>query len=503
MAPVEEWPTYGHDYGNQRYVTSDSINTRSVGRLVPIYVVQTGISEGSFESTPIVADGVLYVSTPFDGVMAVNARTGETLWRRPAIAGRFRLCCGPANRGVAITRDLVLIGQLDGVLVALNRWTGRVEWARAVANNADGASITMAPLIRDNMVFIGVAGSEFGVRGSLAAYDAQNGAFRWRWYATDPAHWFGDSPRLKTDGGIATVDASSRLRRLFAESWKHGGGGIWTTPAFDTTTHSLFFTTGNPWPDETGLQRPGDNLFTDSIVALDASTGRLRWYFQQTPHDVDDLDAASPPVLLNAVNGVGANVRAVAEVGKNGTLYVLDRATGELLRRTENLATISGETETPRSWKGGATWSPASFDPTLGYLVVTCAQHLVHEVGSRTSRSRGSLRNSDWDAGYGIVSAVDVNTGRIVWQDRFNQGLVGGSTSTRGGVTFVGEGTGYLDALATRTGERLWRFQTGAGVNAPPVVFSLDGREYVAVASGGNQQFGTPRGDAVFVFGLR
>ncbi len=446
--------------------------------------------------------GVLYVTTPYDGVVAVDARTGDTLWRRAPIAGRFRLCCGPPNRGAAITGDLVLIGQVDGVLVALDRETGQVKWARAVADNADGASITMAPLVHDNTVFIGVAGSEFGVRGSLAAYDVDNGTLRWRWYATDPAHWFGKSPRLKTDDGVATTEASSRLRNRFADSWKRGGGGIWTTPALDTATDTLFVTTGNPWPDEPELQRPGDNLFTDSLVALDASNGRLKWYFQQTPHDLDDLDAASPPVLLDAANGAGANVPAVAEIGKNGTLYVLDRATGKLLRRTVDLARIVG-LKHPSNWRGGASWSPASFDPALGYLVVTCAQHLVHEVGSRKSQPGGSLRNSDWNAGYGIVSAVNVNTGRIIWQDRFDQGLVGGSTSTRGGLTFVGEGTGYLDALDTATGERLWRFQTGAGVNAPPVVFSLDGQEYVAVASGGNQQFGTPRGDALFVFGLR
>jgi len=496
-----EWLTYGHDYSNRRFSSLLQINPRNVSHLIPAYVFQTGVL-GPFETTPVVSNGVMYISTAYDGVFAIDARTGDQLWKRPPLAGSFRQCCGPVNRGVAITDDLVIIGQLDGVLVALDRRSGDIRWVTPVADNASGYSITMAPLIYGSSVLIGVAGGEFGIRASLSSYSIRNGNLQWRWYATDPRHWFGTSPRLRSDHGQYDVRTSVRLKKKFADSWKRGGGGIWTTPAIDQNTNTIFVTTGNPWPDDDGGQRPGDNLFTDCIVALDASTGRMRWYFQQTPHDLNDLDAASPPVLFNTVDDAGHEVEAVGEVGKTGFFYELDRATGRLIRRSRDLSSLDVVKREAKSWQGGSGWSPVSFDPGLRYAIVSAAQHLKLEVGSQSKKTSESLHDPGWNSGYGTVSAVDVTTGRVVWQDKFDEGLAGGSVSTGGGVTFVGEGNGYFDALETESGVRLWQFQTGAGVNAAPITFALNNQEYVAVASGGNQQFGTPYGDSVFVFRL-
>lgn len=489
--------TYGHDYGNNRFSTSQQINWANVSQLVPRYVAQTGVV-GPFEASPIVANGVMFVSTPYDGLVAINAKTGERIWRRPPLTGNFLQCCGPVNRGVAISGNLLIIGQLDGVLLAVDAKTGTVQWTVEVADNAKGYSITMAPLIYHDTVIVGVGGGEFGIRGSLAAYRVGDGKLIWRWYATDPRHWFGTAARLRTDEGLASEGESEQLRARFSNSWQRGGGGIWTSPAIDEQTKTIFVTTGNPWPMSRGTSRPGDNLFTDSIVALDADTGRLKWYFQQTPHDVDDLDAASPPVLFDTVDNAGHSVRAVGEIGKTGILYILDRSNGHLIRQSRPLLPgIAPMSIRPR-FAGGSTWSPVSFDPRLGYAIVTVTARPLAEGNDR----RNALDASAWNAGFGTISAISVNSGRVIWQDWFDEGVVGGSVSTAGGLTFAGEGDGYFDALDTKTGERLWHFETGAGVNAPPISYTIEGRQYVAVAVGGNQQLGTPYGDAIFAFTL-
>lgn len=498
-APNEGWLSYGNGYFNQRFSRLDQINTANVGNLTPVYVFQTGVA-GAFETSPIVDDGVMYLTTAYDGVFAIDAKTGELLWKRDPLKGAFQQCCGPVNRGVAVTKNLVIIGQLDGSVVALDRKSGLRKWSARVADNGRGYSITMAPLVYRNLVIVGVGGGDLGIRGSLIALSLRDGKPRWRWFATDPQHWFGPSSRLRTDNGYLDGEAAVQARRRFAASWMRGGGGIWTTPAVDPARNTIYLTTGNPWPDLDGTARPGDNLFTDCIVALNASTGRMRWYFQEVPHDTMDLDAASPPLLFRTVNQQGRRVDALGEIGKTGLFYVLDRDSGKLIRKSNDVSSIIMPGQENRGWTGGASWSPMSFDPNLGFVIVTATRHLMPEPGKH--RSGLAELQSEWKVIYSSVSAVNVATGAIVWQDEFDGGLVGGTVSTAGSITFVGEGNGYFDALDTRTGLRLWRFQTGAGVNAPPIVFMLDGHEYVAVASGGNQQLGTPKGDALFAFRL-
>jgi glucose dehydrogenase len=473
------------------------ITVSNVADLAPAYVFQTGVA-GAFETSPIVADGVMYLTTAYDGVFAIDASTGDLRWKVNPLTGNFRQCCGPVNRGVAISRDFVLVGRLDGSVAALDRKTGAMRWRTQVADNKLGYSVTMAPLVFRDVVIVGVGGGDLGIRGALIALSLRDGKVRWRWFATDARHWFGASSRLRTDTGYLQGAAADQARRKFANGWKRGGGGIWTTPAIDPARNLIYVTTGNPWPDLDGSSRPGDNLFTDCIVALNASTGHMKWYFQEVAHDTMDLDAASPPILFQTVDAQGEVIDAVGEIGKTGIFYVLDRNTGSLIRQSKDVSSIKLAGQGPQDWTGGASWSPMSYDPALGFAIVTATRHLTPQPGKH--RSGMAELEREWKVIYSSVSAVNVATGAIVWQDEFDGGLVGGTATTAGGLTFVGEGNGYFDALDTRTGVRLWRFQTGAGVNAPPIVFSEKGVEYVAVASGGNEQLGTPKGDSLIVF---
>ncbi len=220
-----EWRSYGHDYFNQRFSQLDQINRRNVQQLAPVYVFQTGVL-GAFETNPIVADGVMYLTSAYDGVFAIDARSGKLLWKRDPLTGTFRHCCGPVNRGVALAGDLVLIGQLDGSVVALDRKSGLRRWSVRVADNAQGYSITMAPVVYRDSVIVGLAGGDLGIRGALIALALRDGKVRWHWFSTDPQHWFGRSARLRTDTGYLEGRAASEARNRYANSWVHGGGGI-------------------------------------------------------------------------------------------------------------------------------------------------------------------------------------------------------------------------------------------------------------------------------------
>lgn len=387
--------------------------------------------------------------------------------------------------------------------MALDARSGKPLWSTVVADNRLGYSITMAPLIYQNSVLVGVAGGEFGIRGFISSYSLRHGTLQWRWYATDPKHWRSFSTRGSGgDNPRRNIEVEESTYRGFPNAWKRGGGAIWTTPAIDARRNMIYVSTGNPWPDSIGDVRPGDNLFTDSIVALDAASGKLKWYFQEVPHDVRDRDAASPPVLFDTREN-GRTIEAVGEVSKTGWLYILERDTGRLVRRSQNVGVLATMARTTAdSLEGGSNWSPMSLNPMLAYGIVCASRHVRHGSDDDNPVKPSTTRKRAFAERYGIASAVDLATGRIVWQDQFDVALVGGSVRTAGGLTFFGEALGDFDAVDTQTGRLLWRFQTGAGVNAAPIVFRAGNEEFVAVASGGNRQAGTPLGDALFVFHL-
>lgn len=521
-APLEpaSWLMYGGNYWNQRWSTLASISTANVSQLVPRMVLQTGISKlGSFENTPIVADGQMYVTTPYNTLIAYDLKTRKEMWRYEHKLGTTIFCCGPNNRGVAIHGPHVYMGTLDAHLVALDRKSGDVVWDVEVSDPTFGYSITHAPLVVGGNVIVGVSGGEYGIRGHVTAYDAVTGKQVWRWYsipdATDAVAkngWWGTWATKAEDADLHRDIAKEKADSgKYADSWKTGGGGVWMTPAYDPDLNTLFVAVGNPSPDLDGGIRPGDNLFTDCVVAIDATTGKTKWYYQTVPHDVWDLDAVSPPVIAT----VGGK-KVVVHAGKTAWMYILDAATGKLVRKSDNftpqenmfaLPTAEGARMLPGA-NGGAEWSPISIDPKLNYAFVAGLHQPMHYKTHYAAWEKGRL----WlgsafvaipeEKQYGLFSAINLATGKIAWQNKVDQPMMGGALSTAGGLTFTGEGNGNFNAYDSKSGKLLWQFNGGAGCNSAPMTYEQDGEQMIAVACGGNFQLSYPLGDALFVFGL-
>jgi alcohol dehydrogenase (cytochrome c) len=499
----QAWLTYGHSYDNQRFAPAGDITTRNVARLVPKFIVQTG-EAAPLEGSPLFSDGVVYTIGWNDHVIAFDGSNGTLLWEYKPHLRLGILCCGAVSRGVALADGMVFVAQLDDQLVALDQFTGKPQWNVRIADPSSGYSVTMAPVVYRDSVLVGVAGGDWGVRGFLSAYSIADGAKRWTWYATDRRHWRGKFVTKDVCGHNLHRDIpeEQRLQARYSEAWKRGGGAVWTTPAIDSQRAEIYLTTGNPWPDYAPQVRPGDNLFTDSIVALRADTGHLDWYVQEVPHDQWDWDPASPPVLFEARRHDGQTIPIVAEAGKTGWVYELDRNKGTLVRCSSafvpqrNMFSRTARQDVSPGASGGANWSPAAFDPRLDLLVIMgTARAIRHPLGTQ----RADYEETD---NYSTLTAINVDDGSIRWQRMLPSGSIGGAATTQGDLTFFGDSRGYLNAVATDTGQQLWRFQTGAAVNAPPVVYVDEGSELVLVASGGNARMGTRLGDTFVAFGL-
>jgi alcohol dehydrogenase (cytochrome c) len=425
-------------------------------------------------------------------VMALNAATGTRIWETTFNLGAFKICCGPVNRGVAVAYGNVYFVTLDDKLVALDAKTGRYVFETTVADPSVGYSETLAPQVYKHSVIIGSAGGEWAIAGFVASYDAMTGKERWRWQATDPATFSGDS-------------------------YKSGGGMTWTTPAIDPARNLVAFATGNPNPDLDGTKRKGDNLWTDSIVGLDLDTGKLRWAYQEVKHDVWDYDAVSP-VLFFDVHENGKTIAAAGEAGKVGWYFIVDRTTGKLIRKSDpyvaftknafSQPTKTGVVMLPGA-NGGSEWSPPAYSPKTHYVYVLGMDQLMNFTTQPATDTKGALRlGSAFTniAPHGVQDgrfvAIDTETGKVAWTKMTAQPLMGGALATAGNLVFFGEADGYLNALNAQTGEKLWHYNLGAGVNAPPITYEVNGVQYIAVAAGGNFQMNYPLGDAVAIFKL-
>lgn len=494
-ANKNDWLMGGHTYANDRYSTLDQITADNVASLMPVAIVQTGFT-ASFETTPVVVDGVMYATTPTVNnkmkVMALDAVTGARIWETTENLGAFKICCGPVNRGAAVAYGMVYVLTLDDRLIALDARTGAQRWSSQVADPASGFSETMTPAVYGGSVVIGSAGGEWAIRGFVAAYDAQTGKQRWRWNATDP--------------------------QSFAnQSWKSGGGMVWTTPAIDPNLGLVIFSTGNPNPDLSGINRKGDNLYTDSIVALDVKTGKLKWSYQEVKHDVWDYDAVSPVVLFD-VNENGTTIPAAGEAGKVGWFFIVDRRNGKLIRKSDpyvlmsknmfSTPTKAGVVMLPGA-NGGAEWSPAAYSPKTRNVYVMGMDQRMRFTTQPEKSAPGQLRlgsafinvapNGLQD---GRFVAINTDTGKIAWTVITDQPLIGGVLATATNLVFMGEGNGDFNAFDATTGKKLWHYNLGAGVNAPPVTYMVKGQQYIAVAAGGNFQLDYPLGDAIAIFKL-
>jgi PQQ-dependent dehydrogenase (methanol/ethanol family) len=425
-------------------------------------------------------------------VMAMDATNGRLFWDSTYSLGSFQICCGPVNRGAAVGYGMVYVLTLDDKLLALDASTGALRWSSTVADPKVGYSETMTPQVYGGMVIVGSAGGEWPIRGFVAAYDAHSGKQRWRWDSTDP----------KTYGG---------------DSWKRGGAMVWTTPAIDTKLGLVIFCTGNPNPDLNGTVRTGDNKWSDSIVALDVHTGKLKWGYQQIKHDVWDYDAVSN-VMLFDVHVNGQTIPAAGEAGKVGWFYIVDRRNGKLIRKSDPYVAMSKNMFSQPTAKGvvmlpgangGAEWSPPAYSPDTHYAYVLGMDQLMkfatHSDPYQPGRIRLGSAFSNVEPGGvqdGRFVAIDTETGKIAWTVMTKEPLIGGALATAGNLAFFGEGNGWFNAVDAKTGKNLWHFNLGAGVNAPPITYSVGGQQYIAVAAGGNFQLGFAYGDTIAIFKL-
>lgn len=514
----KNWLHPNGSYEQTRFYPADAINTTNVAQLRPAFVFQTEVVE-SMETAPIVVNGVMFLTTAFNHVYAVNATTGEQYWHYKHSMGPVTtFCCGPNNKGVAISGDKLFMGTLDAKLVALDTKTGKRLWETQLADPEKGYSETMAPTVVDNKVLIGTNGGEYGIRGFLRAYDANTGKMLWNFHTI---------PETGHEGVWATKDATGRdmhrdiaaEKAAFAKNSKFHetlGGGVWMTPAVDRATKTVYFVVGNPSPDLYGAERPGDNLYTDSMVAVDLDTGKYKWHSQYIAHDVWDLDAVSSPILVDVKDKDGKMIPGVIHGGKTGHIYVHDRRDGKLIRFSdamvpqENmwvLPTATGARMLPGA-NGGVEWSPMAVNPAarLAYAVNLHQPMTYHVEASPYPGGKiwlgGAFKNVKDEEQWGNVTAVNIDTGKLAWQTKTDQPMIGGALATAGGLVFAGEGNGWFKAYDAKTGKVLWRYQCGAGVNAPPVSYTVDGKQYIAVAAGGNTQLEFKRGNSVFVFAL-
>jgi alcohol dehydrogenase (cytochrome c) len=509
----EQWLHYGGDYRNFRHSPVTALNPQSIQDLEMAWSMPTG-TEGQFAVSPIVYDGIMYMTTSYNHLMALNAATGELYWRYDHPQPEdLRICCGPANRGAAISGNMIIMGTLDAHLVAFDRFSGELLWDIEIEEHASGFSSTAAPLIVKNMAIIGIGGGEYGVRGFFDAYDLTTQERLWRVYTIpgegEPGNdsWAGDS-------------------------WKTGGAPTWAVGAFDAATNTIMWTTGNPGPDWNGDDRAGDNLYSDSVLAVDADTGEYKWHYQFTPHDVWDYDG-NTTIFQTDITFQGQERQALVQANRNGYFYILDRVTGEFLSATPYVEQLNWSTmgddgrpiPNPLAFpqtnpdyrvcpglRGGmnGAWAGA-LNPDLGLAYIPTVENCmsfqkgisIWVEGQTFTGGSGVNRDNSIDQDYGHLSAIDVNTGEVRWRYMDADPLSAGVVSTAGGVVISGTPSGKIFGLNAETGEELWTFQAGGGIRSQPIVYQQNGETYLAVGAGnGSRSAPVPEGGQLFVFKL-
>jgi PQQ-dependent dehydrogenase (methanol/ethanol family) len=510
------------NYDQTRFYPAGEINTKNVKGLHVAWIFQTDIRE-SMETSPIVVDGVMYVTTSFDHVYALNAQTGEQIWHYKHDMGPITVyCCGPNNRGAAVYGDKVYLATLDAKLDAIDAKTGKLAWSQPIVTDPSlGYSETMAPTAVDGKILIGTNGGEYGIRGFVKAFDANDGKLLWT-FNTIPENSVGVWATKDATGRDMHRDIAAEKAQLAktGDPYKTLGGGVWQNPSVDLATKRIYFVVGNPSPDLDGSLRPGDNLYTDSLVSVDLDTGKLACYFQYISHDLWDLDATSPTVLVNVKDASGKTVPGVLHAGKTGYVYVHDRKDCKLIRFSEPMVSqkdrwVLPTATTPEKGarmfpgaNGGVEWSPMATDPGLHLAyAINLEQEMTYTVDSSPYPNGklwlgGAFTNVPGGIQAGNVTAVDYDTGKIKWQVKTPQPMIGGILATGGGLVFTGESNGWFKAYDAKDGKVLWKFQAGAGVNAPPSSYMVGGKQYIAVAAGGNVQVDSRRGDSIVAFTL-
>jgi len=493
------WLTYSGNDAAHRFSPLAELTSANVAGLRPVWTYQVK-EPGVVETTPLVADGVMYLTEPPSTVTALDLRSGRQIWSwsRPVPKTVRTIGFAKANRGVALLADSVYVGTLDAHLVAPDAKTGVVRWDRLVAENKHGYAIISAPLAIDGMIIIGVSGGEAGIQGFLDPYEFKTGELLWR---------------LHTIPGPGEPGHESWEK----ESWKTGGGPTWLTGSYDPALNLLYWGVGNPGPDRNGDVRPGDNLYTCSLLAIDRTTGKRKWHFQFTPHDVREWDANQIPILFDG-SVKGKQRKLVAVANRNAFYYLLDRETGEFLLgtpfakqtwakgldeegrpivRPRSEPSVEGTLAYP-SLQGATNWFSPSYSPRerLVYVAVRAMGATYFKGESKFVPGQpfmaGGKQAVMGDKAHGAIRALEAETGKRKWEFRLHSPPWAGVLSTAGGLVFGGTDEGQVFALDAATGELRWRFQTGGNVHSNPMAFSIDGAQRMAIASG----------YAIFVFGL-
>jgi len=489
-----KWLTYGGDYNGHRHSPLAQITPENVGQLTAQWTFQTG-TLGSFQTTPLVIDGIIYATGYNNLAWAIDARTGRPIWRyRRNLPEDLHNCCGAVNRGFAVLGDRLFMTTIDAHLIALDMKTGGVLWDTELADFKVGYSATVAPLVVKDKVIVGIAGAEFGIRGFIDAYDAQSGKRAWRFFT------------------VASPDdpIGGRTWPPNSDAYQRGGGSIWVTGTYDPQQNLVFFGTGNPGPDYYSNAREGDNLYTASLVALEADTGRMRWHYQFTPHDVHDWDSTQVPVLADlTINGQPRKV--VMFANRNGFFYTIDRVTGKVIVAKPFVETTWAKeigpdgrpvllpghlpdeegTKTCPDLGGGTNFMSPSYDPTSRLFFVTaretCATYFAFDQKFKPGEqfeSGGTTRPRD-QKNFGALRAIDPVTATMKWEFRYPSVSSSGVLTTASGLVFAGDGDGNIMAFDSRTGKNLWHYQLGFAMRATAgTTYMLDGRQHLLVPSG-------------------
>ncbi len=518
----KEWPSNGLDYGVNRFSPLDQVTTANVGKLGLAWSYPLNSTRG-VEATPVVVDGVMYVTTPWSIVHAINARTGENIWTFDSKSPReqgYKLCCDVVNRGVAVYKGKVYVGTPDARLIALDAATGKALWtADASPDRTRPYTITGAPLVAKGKVFVGNGGADYGVRGVISAFDAENGALAWRWYTVpgDPSKPFENDAMAKA---AKTWDDKYKY-------WENGGGGtVWNTLSADLGLNLLYFGTGNAGPWAASIRNPSDkdNLYTSSVVALDLDTGKYVWHFQETPADTWDYDA-DQDLILTDLTIDGQTRPVLLHAAKNGFFYVLDRKTGQFIS-ARNFVDVNWATgynaegrpiEIPGARGidkpvdavpgpfGAHNWQSMSYSPKTGFAYIP-AQNVALAMGDDPNWTQGSaaigqpMNGIGWNLGkqlgaskgktFGRLIAWDAARQKAAWTQDYASPWNGGTLATAGGLVFQGTADGQLAAYDAASGEKLWDAPLGGGVVAAPMTYEIDGKQYVSIAVGWGGVFG-------------
>ena len=538
------WLMYGRTYNSHRYSGLKQINRKTVSQLQPVWTFQTGVLDG-FECTPLVIDGIMYVTTPWNQAYAIDCLTGSQLWRyEKSLPDNLALCCDAVNRGFAVYGENLYMSTLDAHLVCLDRNTGEEIWDTEITAHGENGeeeseiyklaySATVAPLVVKGKIIIGISGAEYGIRGFIDAYNAETGNREWRFYTVPSAE-------------DTSEHAQEALKSWEGESWLTGGGSAWVTGTYDPELNSLYWGVGNPSPDFNGEVRKGDNLYTCSILALNPDDGTYKWHFQNSPHDVWDYDGVNTPILVDIEQNDGRVIKAMVQAHRNGYFYCLNRENGDYIYgkpfcevtwtdktkgdqgldpktgrpfiNPDAMPTDEGVRVCPGA-AGGKEWNPMAYHPGTGLAYVPVIENCASFTSGKAFFIKGqpywgsSLTLIENQAS-GAFRAIDVATGKIEWDVATRSPMVAGVLATAGGLVFTGDAEGILTAYDAKTGEDLWHFQCGSGHRASPISYSLNGKQYIAVCVGwggwtaGFAGDGAPwlrdsrRGNTLFVFAL-